>query len=60
LFSCGACGTTGECVYRYILSSQIIDSTGTLWVSLFGDQGDTILNNSAAHIAQLKAENSDT
>jgi replication factor A1 len=56
IFSCPKCGDVSGCVHRFIFSGMLMDNTGSMWASLFGEQGESVFGVSADTLAALKAE----
>lgn len=60
LFRCDRCQVSHDrCDYRYILSFQISDSSGQLWVSSFNDVGEIVLGVKAEEMHYLNTSDRD-
>ncbi|WWC88776.1 uncharacterized protein L201_003689 [Kwoniella dendrophila CBS 6074] len=46
-------------IHRYILSLNVMDHTGSFWITLFNDQAEQVLEVSANELMRLKDEGSD-
>ena len=51
---CDKCGEEKGMKVNYIFHMKISDGTGSLWVNVFGEQGDSLLGVSAAKMKELK------
>ncbi|KAF2495110.1 replication protein-like protein A 70 kDa DNA-binding subunit [Lophium mytilinum] len=46
-------------VYRYIMSANVSDYTGQLWLSLFDKEGTVVMNMTADQLTEMKASDED-
>lgn len=54
---CERCNLTfAEPHYRYILSALILDHTGQIWVTLFDDEAQKLLNTPAGRLMELRQD----
>ena len=50
LYTCDACGHNGDCDYRYILSAQISDESGSRYVQFFDNEAQILIGRSAREL----------
>lgn len=57
-YFCEATGMTySDCQHRYILNAEIADHTGSLWITIFNEDGEKLLGQTANELNQIKSSN---
>ena len=60
MFECEKCGhRDSRCDYRYIVSAQVCDHTGSQWVTCFNNEGEVLLGVTANEIADLENQHNE-
>lgn len=57
--SCETCKAEMESIPYYMFSIMITDGTDSIWVSVFGEVGDTLLGKPANELIDLKESDND-